>query len=332
MKVLVVNESLGNDASYLARCAPYLPGLQQRGIETMVVQYRPYIWKQRPHDVIWWRRVGVADDEARALQAARKRVVYDFDDAVFEVPDDLKVPGRTDQWPFLKQRFLNIAGLARVALAGSEYLATKIPNPLRAVVWRTGVTETAFTSAAARRGGVWTGSRATLPYLMGARDVIARMHARTGAKLTVVCDAPPAAASGPWLPWQRDASAAMEWVPWVHEHQAEPLGKALVGFAPLPATDYARGKCGFKVVQYMAAGLPVVADSVAVHNELFQLGCRGLVAGSRTAQLEFLVRMLENPTEAAELGAENRELARDQLTTAALLPVLVNALHDAAGA
>lgn len=316
MHVLVVNEAMGQNASYLARCANYLRGLERLGIHTTAVPYQRDIWKRIRHDVIWWRRIGVDDAEATELANARARIVYDFDDAVYEMPDDLRVPGWERSAPMLKRRFENISRLALGILAGSEYLANQCENAAqRCVIWRTGVTESAFVDAAERRGFVWTGSKATLPYLEGARDVIEAVRARTGDKLVVVCDAAP--------------SLDADWMPWKHETQAAPLGRALVGFAPLPHTAYAHGKCGFKIVQYMAAGLPVVASKVPAHEELFAAGCEGVLSDDTNELADALAGFIERPEVARRLGERNREIAREHFSTTALLPGLAQALTQA---
>jgi hypothetical protein len=314
VNVLVVNEALGNDASYLARCAPYLDELARRGMRLTVVQYRPYIWQRIPHDVIWWRRVGIEDAEAAKLRDAHERIVYDFDDAVYEMPDDLRRPGQNTD--FLRRRFDNISKLAHVVLAGSEYLGKQCQNP-HVVTWRTGVPEGAFVDdSRARDGFVWTGSRATLPYLTRTAKAVSAVQERTGKRLVVVCDAPP-------------TGLAAEWIPWKHETQSVPLGRALVGYAPLPHTPYAHGKCGFKIVQYMAAGLAVVASRVPAHEELGALGCElALVEDDDLA--DKLSELVESPLVARKMGATNRLVAHAHFSTKALLPTLVSALESAA--
>ena len=83
----------------------------------------------------------------------------------------------------------------------------------------------------------------------------------------VICDVAPAAPEG--LP--------MEFVPWSVEGEAAALLRGDIGIAPTPENPWTAGKCGFKIVQYMAAGLPVVASPVGANAELVRAGESGFL-------------------------------------------------------
>src|SRR5437763_15948472 len=75
----------------------------------------------------------------------------------------------------------------------------------------------------------------------------------------------------------RDARLPVEHIPWSAETEADALCRGDIGIAPTPTDRWTLGKCGFKIVQYMAAGLPVVASPVGANSELVREGESGFL-------------------------------------------------------
>ena len=66
--------------------------------------------------------------------------------------------------------------------------------------------------------------------------------------------------------------------PWSRETETAELAEGDIGIAYMPDDSWSLGKCGLKVLQYMAAGLPVVANPVGVHREMIVHGETGFLA------------------------------------------------------
>jgi glycosyltransferase involved in cell wall biosynthesis len=114
----------------------------------------------------------------------------------------------------------------------------------------------------------WIGSHTTVPYLAPVLPVIARLNA-TGVRARLVVVGGDTGLREPWI----------EHRPWSLQGQSDELAGFDLGIMPLPDSDWARGKSGYKLLQYFAAGVPAVASPVGLNAELIG-GDRGLLASS----------------------------------------------------
>ncbi len=94
----------------------------------------------------------------------------------------------------------------------------------------------------------------------------------------------------------------MEKRPWSKATEAADLRTGDIGLAPLPDDPYTRGKCGFKILQYQAAGLPVVASPVGVNAQYVREGVTGFLARDGPQWVDRLRTLIENPALRATLG------------------------------
>jgi glycosyltransferase involved in cell wall biosynthesis len=146
---------------------------------------------------------------------------------------------------------------------------------------------------------VWIGQRSTLPSLNLAEPCLAAAAARLpGLRLRVVSDVFPSLRGIDVEP--RAWSAATE---------AADVADADVGISWLPNDPWSLGKCGLKVLQYMAAGLPVVANPVGANNEMVVHGVTGFLVRTPDECADAIGRLAAEPGLRAQLGRAGRELA-----------------------
>jgi glycosyltransferase involved in cell wall biosynthesis len=143
---------------------------------------------------------------------------------------------------------------------------------------------------------VWVGMPGNVQYLAPLRPVLAALTRRfPGLQLRVVSSAFP--------DWHDVVIDRVAWSPQV-EKQA--LASADIGLMPLADDAYTRGKCAFKLLQYMAAGLPCVASPVGANNEVLADGRSGLLAASTADWEVALARLLADAPLRQAMGAAGR--------------------------
>jgi glycosyltransferase involved in cell wall biosynthesis len=117
--------------------------------------------------------------------------------------------------------------------------------------------------------------------------------------------------------------------PWREESEVEDLAGFAIGVMPLPDAPWERGKCGYKLIQYMAAGRPVVASPVGVNVELVRNGVNGFLAADEQAWVEALLRLVGDADLRSRLGAAGRRLVEESYSLQAVAPRLAGALSGA---
>ena len=80
--------------------------------------------------------------------------------------------------------------------------------------------------------------------------------------------------------------------PWRLDREVELFNTCDIGVYPLPDDDWSKGKCGFKAIQFMACGVPVLSAAVGVNREIIQDGVNGYLASSQDEWIAKLERLL----------------------------------------
>ncbi|MGD9128828.1 MAG: glycosyltransferase family 4 protein [Planctomycetia bacterium] len=244
------------------------------------------------------------------LRRAAKRLIYDIDDALFQRDS---YSSRPPESRVRLARFWTTVYAADQVLTGNDYLRQRVTNyiePDRAVTIPTCVEpdryQVAFEQDApiADRSTVraaWIGSKSTVRSLVEASELFKTVaHRVPGFRLRMICD------HFPTLPGVQTESC-----PWSEATEATDLASADFGVSILPDDSWSRGKCGLKVLQYMAAGLPVVANPVGVHCEMIHDGQTGFLASTPAEWSAAIQRLASDPTLRHQMGRTARRTVEE---------------------
>lgn len=256
------------------------------------------------------------------LRRAAPRIAFDFDDAIC-FRDSSR--GATKS-PVRMRRFRRVVRGADVVTAGNPYLAglatgererggvVVAPTPIDAV--RFAPAPTVGPRGAAFRVG-WIGSRSTRRYLGVAAAPLAELVRRVPrTTIAVMADQMPSELAG--LP--------VEFTPWSEDAEVPFLRSLDAGLMPLPDDPWTRGKCGFKLLQYMACGVPAVASDVGVNREILAGGESGVLCADAAAWTSGLVRLAEDAAAARALGLRGRAEVETKWAASVLGPRFAAAL------
>jgi glycosyltransferase involved in cell wall biosynthesis len=275
------------------------------------------------------------------LLAHRRRppIVYDFDDAIFlpSVSDANRLVGAL-KYP---QKVSSIIRHSRHVIAGNEYLAAYARRFNRAVtIVPTSVDTEIFTPAhpagsrnqealsapgAPAGGGSrpivgWIGTPTTATYLKSLTGVLRQVQERQPFTLRVSGTTEPIDIPG----------VAVENVKWSLPAEVALFNTCDIGVYPLTDDEWSKGKCGFKAIEFMACGVPVVAAAVGVNREIIRDGENGFLASSEDDWVEKLTRLLAEPALRRRFAEAGRQTVEDRYSRRANAPKLAAILRAAA--
>ena len=228
----------------------------------------------------------------------RRRVVYEFDDAVWR-------PQFKHQR--LSYRFKAGGKIPRIiadadaVIAGNAFLADYARRYRRDVTIIPTTVDTAgrFNLRREHADGpvtlAWTGSATTTGYLQALAPVLRAVQAQRDVRFRFISDIFPAM-----------GLAQVEEVPWSEDTEVSALAGGDIGLMPLPDDEWTRGKCGFKIIQYMALGLVPVASAVGANVEIIEHGVDGFLCRDDAEWTRVLLAVIDDAALRRRIGAAAR--------------------------
>ncbi len=348
MRILVLPRYSSLGSSSRVRFYQYIPILKSCGVELQVAALldndyirrfyrgmRPSIpsiiaaylnrmvWlkRSRAFDLLWIEKELFPWLPAWAEKVMKRMgipYVVDYDDAVFHRYDKNSNPLIR---ALLGGKINSVMRNASVVVAGNDYLAERARQVgarkveiLPSVVDINRYTIKEKTRESFRIG--WIGSPITAPYLGLIRDALGEVTRQTGARLLLV-------GSG-----NKDPLPGIdkEVYQWSEASEVEHIQSFDVGIMPVPDQPFERGKCGYKLIQYMACGLPVVASPVGVNTVIVEQAKTGFLASSKEEWIQALVNLFEDAGMREDFGRAGRKKVEQgyslQISAPRLLEIL----------
>jgi len=262
------------------------------------------------------------------LRRRARFLLFDFDDAILY--RDSYDP-RGPHCPRRAARFRGVMQMADAVVAGNDFLADcALRSGARADAVRvipTCIDLGLYPPRNAEREGygpgidlAWIGSSSTLAGIESRRATWDRVGAEvSGSRLRLICDRTADLGALPVVT-----------VPWSSATEAAELGAADVGVSWVPDDLWSQGKCGLKVLQSMAAGLPAVANPVGVHPEMIRAGETGLLAETADEWVEAIRSLRDDPEGRLAMGRAARLSVEAGYSVSAWAPTFVGAVSGRA--
>ncbi len=240
-------------------------------------------------------------------------LIVDYDDAVFH---------SYDQHPyafvraFLGNKIDAVMGRADLVVVGNDYLAdrARLAGAQRVEFLPTVVDIQRYSpSTAAPRSSItigWMGSPATARYLRLLPQVYHDL--RTLDVRWIAIGANSSQLEG--LPFTVQ--------PWKEETEVESIQDFDIGIMPLADLPFERGKCGYKLIQYMACGKPVVASPVGVNAQIVRHGLDGFLANSQEEWTTALTRLIQDDALRQHMGLAARKRVEEHYSLQVMAPRL----------
>jgi glycosyltransferase involved in cell wall biosynthesis len=250
-------------------------------------------------------------------------VVYDWDDATF-------VPYRHHRNPIVRlllgRKFEHILSRAAAVTCGNAYLRDYCSGFCeRSIIVPTVVDTDMYRPIEKGPGPVtlgWIGSPTTWVNVRPLLPTLERFCRDHGARFRAV-GAGKAAAS--------DSFPGLELADWTEASEVAEVQGFDIGIMPLIDAPFERGKSGYKLIQYMACGLPTVASPVGVNTEIVTHGATGFLATDASDWLHFLGRLASDGDLRRSMGRAGRDRAIASYSLASQAPRLVSLFREVSG-
>lgn len=236
---------------------------------------------------------------AKILQ---KKIIYDFDDAIW-------LENTSEENRFISrfkspQKVFKICRWSYKVSCCNEYLASNIreynsrvfiiPTTIDTTIWNP--IKKTNSNHSITLG--WTGTHSTLPYLNSIRPILEKIFKKyPKSRVRIICNKRP-----DWdLP-------NMEFLYWKKSTEIQDLAGIDIGLMPLPSSPWAKGKCGFKILQYFALGIPALASPVGLNTNLIRHGDSGYLCSGEKEWIMNMDLLINSRALRDKLGNNGRKI------------------------
>ena len=326
ISVLVLTKYGNQAASSRQRFEQYKPALKKNGIELIIKpllddKYLLDLFNGRSANIInvilcYLRRIKIILFSAevdviwvqyelfpylpslfeKLIALKGKPIIYDFDDAIFHQYDShksrfvRKILGKKLE-PLLSSSNHAICGNSYLEEWASEFTKTSvIPTVVNTDVYKP------IKKDKKKKVVIgWIGSPATWEYVEPYTGILNDISLNDNIEVIIVGSGEPEGENG------------LTFIDWSEKEEVRLIQMMDIGIMPLRDDLWARGKCGYKLIQYMSCGLPVVASPVGVNVDIIDIGVNGFLATDEKEWIDSLHNLISSSSLRIKMGEEGRK-------------------------
>jgi glycosyltransferase involved in cell wall biosynthesis len=234
----------------------------------------------------------------------RKKIIYDFDDAIWLT--NTSKENRLAAWAKFHGKVKYICRWSHIISCGNNWLADYAKqfnsnvrvNPTTIDLIR--LHNPALHSSKSMNQKLvigWTGTHSTIGYLQSIVPVLQSLEKKYPVVIRIISNKDP-----------KLSLASIDFVPWKKENEIADLLTFDIGIMPLDDNEWANGKCGFKALQYMALGIPCIASPVGENNSIIQHGFSGILCRTENDWEEGLEKLIRDSALRNRMGQEGKRI------------------------
>jgi len=237
----------------------------------------------------------------RAIKKTGVPIIYDFDDSIW-IPDTSE-GNQNLSWMKRPEKTNEICELSQMVIVGNAYLAEHASKHAQNVRVIPTTIDTNYHAPEERTPSDkitigWTGTETTHKHFTFLEPTLEKLQAKYGDKVQFIH-----ISNKEYIAPNLD----MQSLKWSAETEIENLLKIDIGIMPLPNDNWAKGKCGFKGLQYMSLEIPTVMSPVGVNTEIIEHGENGFLAESADEWITVLSSLIENADLRKTIGKAGRQ-------------------------
>jgi glycosyltransferase involved in cell wall biosynthesis len=318
MKILFLVQGLDVAASRY-RVLQYLPYLKEHGIEASVQRFPKGFFNKlkvfksvNQYDILFIQRKRFPVLWLKLIRKNARKIVYDFDDSVmFRNSKYVSNVSKTRV-----KMFKNMVNASDHVIAGNEYLqkntapytqdVTIIPSPIDI----TSYPQKSYTEESDNITLGWVGAHGSIHYLKKMKPIFEALGKRNGKlRLKIICDT-----------FFDCENMVVDKKQWNEKDEVADIQSFDIGLMPLMDDPWSHGKCGLKVLQCLATGVPVVCSPAGINKEIVEDGVHGFWANTQEEWTEKLETLINDHDLRKRMGKEGRKRVVDHYSLKANAP------------
>ena len=305
MKILFLVQDLDVAASRY-RVLQYLPYLKEHGVQATVLPFQKGFFKKlklfksvNEYDILFIQRKRFPILWLKYIRKNARRIVYDFDDSVMYRNSKAANPESNTR----VKMFKNMVNASDYVIAGNEYLqknttpfthnVTIIPSPIDMSLYP-------LKKYSEKNDNItlgWIGATGSIHYLEKMKPVFEALGRKyEDLRLKIICN----------VFFDCD-NITVEKKLWSEQEEVADIQSFDIGLMPLMDDPWSHGKCGLKILQCLATGVPVVCSPAGVNKEIVKNGVHGFWANTREEWIEKLEILINDPDRRERMGMEGRK-------------------------